>query len=147
MAPDQNQAGERVHRRMRRFLVKRTERGRYWRCRIGRGGGGGRSCRRRGRRPPRVECEAGERHGGSMRSRACSEGLGVSIYSATRSVPRRWIRAAGEPSFCSSRASWRRRALEDTLADEHALFQGPGGERERLWRRRHGQRLPGGGGG
>ena len=120
---------------MRKFLAKRTEGERCWRCRIGRGGGGGRSCRRRGRRPPRVECEAGERHGGSMRSRACSEGLGVSIYSATRSVPRRWIRAAGEPPFCSCRGTWRRRELGDTLVDELVLLQGPGGERARLGRR------------
>ena len=34
-----------------------------------------------------------------------------------------------------ARASWRRRALVDTLVDELALFQGPGGERERLGRR------------
>ena len=46
-----------------------------------------------------------------------------------------------------ARASWRRRALVDTLVDELALFQGPGGERERLGRRRHEQRLSGGCGG
>ena len=46
LAPDQNQVGEKAHGRMRRFLVERMERERYWRCRIGRGGGGGRSCRR-----------------------------------------------------------------------------------------------------
>ena len=46
MVPDQNQVVGKVHGRMRKFLAKRTERGRYWRCRIGRGGGGGRSCRR-----------------------------------------------------------------------------------------------------
>ena len=34
-----------------------------------------------------------------------------------------------------ARASWRRRALADMVADEHALFQGPGGEREWLGRR------------
>ena len=33
-----------------------------------------------------------------------------------------------------ARASWRRRALVDTLVDELALFQGAGGERERLGR-------------
>ena len=59
----------------------------------------------------------------------------MSIYSATRSVPRRWIRAAGEPPFCSCRGTWRRRELGDTLVDELALLQGPGGERERLGRR------------
>ena len=63
-----------------------------------------------------------------------------------KAVPRRPWMSSSVTVFCSSRASWRRRALEDTLADEHALFQGPGGERERLWRRRHGQRLPGCGG-
>ena len=45
------------------------------------------------------------------------------------------------------RASWRRRALVDTLVDELALFQGAGGERERLGRRRHEQGLSGGRGG
>ena len=70
-----------------------------------------------------------------MRSRACSEGLGVSIYSATRSVPRRWIRAAGEPPFCSCRGTWRRRELGDTLVDELELFKGPGGEPGWLGRR------------
>ena len=82
-----------------------------------------------------------------MRSRACSEGLGVSIYSATRSVPRRpWISSPAN-RLSVARATWRRRALGDEAVDEHALLTGAGGEWEWLGRHRHGQRLSGGGGG
>ena len=49
---DQNRVVGMVYGRMRGLLVERTESGRPWWCRIGRGSGGGCSCRRWGRRPP-----------------------------------------------------------------------------------------------
>ena len=55
VVPDQNRVGGMVHGRKREFLVKRMERGRPWWCRNERGSGGGRGCRRWGRRPPRVD--------------------------------------------------------------------------------------------
>ena len=44
--PDQHRVVGMVHGKMRKLLVERTESGRSWWCRIGRGSGGGRSCRR-----------------------------------------------------------------------------------------------------
>ena len=62
-------------------------------------------------------------------------GSGSSFYSSSRSVPRRpWISPPAN-RLSVARATWRRRALVDTLADEHALFQRPGGEREGFGRR------------
>ena len=48
---------------------------------------------------------------------------------------------ASEPPFCSCRATWRRRALGDELADELGLLQRAAGALEWLGRRCHGRGL------
>ena len=60
----------------------------------------------------------------------------MSIYSATRSVPRRpWISSPAN-RLSVARATWRRRALGDEAVDEHALLTGAGGELGWLGRHR-----------
>ena len=61
--------------------------------------------------------------------------LGASLNWRSGSVPTVAADKVAGDRHSVARASWRRRALVDTLADEHALFQGPDGERGRLGRR------------
>ena len=65
----------------------------------------------------------------------CGDELGASFYRRAGSVPTVAADKVAGDRHSVARASWRRRALVDTLVDELALFQGPGGERERLGRR------------
>ena len=66
---------------------------------------------------------------------ACSGKLGASFYRRGKAVPAAAMDKVAGDRHSVARASWWRRALADTLVDELALFQGPGGEQERLGRR------------
>ena len=49
---------------------------------------------------------------------------GASFYSATRLVPRWWIRTTASRRSVVVRATWRRRALADGLEDRLGLYRG-----------------------
>ena len=102
--------------------------------------GGGRTGRRRGRRPPSVDCWLWEHLGVGLRLPEGLDELGGSFYRRSRSVPAAAVDKNGEPPFYSCRATWRRRARADELADELELFQGAAGVRVWLGRRRPWQR-------
>ena len=67
----------------------------------GTGARGGRTVRRRGRRPFPVDCWLRECYGGGLGSPECSEELGAAFYSATRLVPAVVDKNDGESPFCS----------------------------------------------
>ena len=66
--------------------------------------GGGRTGRRRGRRPSPVDCWLRECYVDGLRLPACSEELGASFYSATRLAPAVVDKNDGESPFCSQGA-------------------------------------------
>ena len=145
---DQNRIVGMVYGRMRVLLVERTESGRPWWCRIGRGSGGGCSCQRWGRRPPPGRLAAmgglGEH---SKASCVLGEALGASFYSSSRSVPRRPDKISGEPPLCSLQGNVAWLGMTARASGRECTAPGAGGEWEWLGRHRHGQRLSGGGGG
>ena len=67
--------------------------------------------------------------------------LGASIYSATRSVPRPWIRTPANRRSVAAGGAWWRRALADAFLDKLGLLQRAAGARVWLGRRRPWQGL------
>ena len=132
---DQNRAWGCTHEREGELLVERKERGRHWWRQNRPELGGGRTGRTRGRRPSLVDWLPLGASWRPLEATFVRRRARGSLNRRGKAVPRRpWISSPAN-RLSIARATWQRRGLADTLADELALLQGPGGERERLGRR------------
>ena len=106
-------------------MVALVGRGRLWLRRAEPGSGGGRTCRRWGRRPSSVDCGLGELQRVGLRLPEGLGKLGGPIYTASRSVPRRpRISSTANRRSIACRTTWRRQVLADALLDMLGLPKG-----------------------